>query len=188
MVNLTRPPKKKRLLIIALLVVIPLVTVLVWATTFRQKVTTIPATNTSTSTSTTSQNASSNPSTNNDKNPGATTPQNQNSPEGTGAGPMKPYGSFVSNHHPSVSGATAPSSMQSVCSGTPGAKCYISFTKGNEVRKLPEQTIASDNSTIWDWDINSAGLTAGTWEIKAISTLNGKTETAEDTLKLEVQP
>lgn len=187
MVQFIKPLREKRVLILVLLIVTLAVAVTLWIIRYRQKVTTIPATNTTTPTAKNSASGSSSPAPNSDKNPGVATAQNQNTSENTN-GPAKPYGSFVSNHRPSVSGTTAPSSMQSVCSGTPGAKCYISFTQGNETRKLPEQTIANDGSTIWDWDINSAGITTGTWEIKAVSTLNGKTETAGDTLKLEVQP
>lgn len=107
--------------------------------------------------------------------------------QSVGGDPVKPYGTFVSNHSPSLSGKDVPSSVQSVCSGKPGAKCYISFTLGDVVKTLPEQTIGSDGSTTWDWDVKKAGFTTGSWTIKAISSLNGKTAETSDTIKFEVQ-
>lgn len=103
-------------------------------------------------------------------------------------GPAKPYGTFVSNHHPSLSGSGGvPSSIQSTCQGTPGAKCQIIFTKDGKTKSLPEKTIGSHGSVSWDWDVEEAGFTAGSWQIKAVSSLNGKSAEAMDDLAFEVR-
>lgn len=101
---------------------------------------------------------------------------------------QKPYGTFVSNHHPSLDGSTAPSTEESVCYAAPGATCYIEFTKGSLVKRLPAETADSSGSVSWNWDIKQAGLSTGSWTIKAIASLNGKTMSAQDNLNLEVQP
>src|SRR6202011_3279223 len=44
----------------------------------------------------------------------------------TNAKLVTPYGTFVSNHHPTLSGSPGPSE-ESVCNTTPGATCYIEF-------------------------------------------------------------
>jgi cytoskeletal protein RodZ len=99
---------------------------------------------------------------------------------------LAPSGSFVSNHRPSMSSNGSPSSEQSVCNTTPGASCEIQFTKGTETKKLAAQTVDSNGSTYWNWDINSAGITEGQWQITAYATLNGKTLSATDAMALEV--
>lgn len=96
-----------------------------------------------------------------------------------------PYGTFVSNHKPGQNGST--SDEQSVCNTTPGATCSIKFTQDNIVKSLPTQTTDSNGATYWLWDIKQAGLTSGTWEITAVSNLNGQSKTAQDPLALEIQ-
>lgn len=106
----------------------------------------------------------------------------------TGA-PAKPYGTFVSNHRPSLTNKNGvPADEESVCQGTPGATCSIVFTKGGATKSLPQKTLDSSGTASWDWNIVDAGFTQGSWQIKAISTLNGKTAEATDSLALEVQP
>lgn len=99
-----------------------------------------------------------------------------------------PFGTFVSNHHPSLSGTTSPSTEESTCNTTPGATCYIEFTKESTVKQLPAATADSSGAVSWNWDVKQAGLTVGTWQIKAIASLNGQTKSAQDSLALEVQP
>jgi flagellar hook assembly protein FlgD len=101
---------------------------------------------------------------------------------------VKPYGTVVSNHHPNLSGSPAPSSEESVCQTAPGATCYIQFTKGSTVKKLPAEKADSSGSANWNWDVKQAGFSTGSWTIQAVASLNGKTMTAQDDLKLEVQP
>lgn len=101
--------------------------------------------------------------------------------------PLKaPSGTFVSNHRPSLSGSS--SQEQSVCNTTPGANCYIQFTKGNLVKTLPVQTVGSSGSVYWNWDVQSAGFSPGPWQITAIASANGQTLTTQDSQPLEVQP
>jgi hypothetical protein len=101
---------------------------------------------------------------------------------------LTPSGTLVSNHRPSLSGTSSPSSEQSVCNTTPGAVCYIEFTKDNEVKKLPAQTTDPTGATFWSWDVKQAGLSVGSWKITAIVTLNGQSKSFTDSLSLEIQP
>lgn len=114
---------------------------------------------------------------------------NKTPPPSTGTAPTRPSGDFVSNHHPSLSGSGGvPSTEQSLCRGTVGATCTIEFTKGSLTKRLDVKTIPKSGSVLWDWDVKKAGLSVGTWQIKAISTLNGKTAESVDPAPLEVQP
>ncbi len=97
---------------------------------------------------------------------------------------ISPYGNFVSNHHP---GGNNPTSEASVCNTTVGATCYIKFIKNDVVKKLTEQNTDSNGATYWYWDIETAGLSKGSWIVEAIASLNGQTKTSTDSLKLEVQ-
>lgn len=101
---------------------------------------------------------------------------------------VAPYGSFVSNHSPSLSGNSVPSSEQSSCYTTPGATCYIVFTKDSITNRLPDQVANSYGIAYWSWDIKQAGMTQGSWQIQAIATLNGQTKSTLDTINLDVQP
>ncbi len=107
----------------------------------------------------------------------------QTAPTQSNVDVISPYGSFVSNHRPNLSSL---SKMQSVCSTTPGAKCSITFKKNGQTKSLAEQTVGSDGSTTWDWDIVDAGLSVGTWEITATASSGGKTLSTKDTINLEV--
>lgn len=100
-----------------------------------------------------------------------------------------PFGSFVSNHYPNLSGSPAPSEEQSSCNTTPGAKCTITFTNDSGIVKtLPEQTTDSSGLAFWSWDVNKAGFTEGTWHIKATASLNGQSASSKDSLDLKVGP
>jgi hypothetical protein len=121
---------------------------------------------------------------NSDKNAGAI----QRGTPTDGSAPLTPFGSFVSNHRPNLSGSPAPSQEQSVCNTTPGATCYIQFTQNGVVKKLAPQVANADGVTSWTWDVKTAGFTEGNWEITAIATLNGQSSSAKDTLSLSVQP
>lgn len=101
---------------------------------------------------------------------------------------VEPYGTFVSNHRPSLSGSGSPSKVQSVCNTTPGASCYISFSSGSITKKLEAKIADSRGAVYWDWDVNDAGFTAGSWNVTAIASLNGQNKSTADTLSLEVKP
>ncbi len=106
----------------------------------------------------------------------------------SGSPPITPFGNFVSNHSPNLDGNPAPSSVDSVCNTTPGTTCMIEFTNQNGVVKsLQPQKTDSNGATYWNWDVDKAGFTVGTWKIKVTATLNGQTSTAED-INLEVGP
>jgi hypothetical protein len=101
---------------------------------------------------------------------------------------IAPFGDFVSNHFPGKNGS--PTSESSVCNTSPGASCYIKFTKvgGSESTQLPAQTADARGSTTWNWDINSdAHLTSGDWKVTAVATLGAQTKSTDDALKLNIQ-
>lgn len=121
--------------------------------------------------------------------PASTKPvDNKPSPSGNQTTLKAPSGQFVSNHRPSLSGKSAPSKEQSVCNTTPGATCTIQFTKDGFTKSLEAKTADSNGVAIWDWDVNEAGFTTGSWQIKATATLNSQTLSSQDSLALEVQP
>jgi hypothetical protein len=107
----------------------------------------------------------------------------------TSKGPEAPFGDFISNHHPNLDSAPAPSAVESVCNTTPGAQCQLSFTNMDGVIKTLEiRTTDGTGAAMWSWDVKTAGFTVGTWKIKAIATLNGQTKVTESTLHLEIGP
>jgi hypothetical protein len=106
----------------------------------------------------------------------------------SGAAPTAPYGNFVSNHSPNLSGTPAPSTIESVCNTTPGATCRLEFTNtAGVVKNLAPQTTDGTGATYWSWDVNKAGFTAGIWKIKAIAEKNGQATTSTSSQDLEVK-
>jgi hypothetical protein len=102
---------------------------------------------------------------------------------------VPPYGSFVSNHRPSLSGSGGvPSQEQSVCTTTPGATCYIKFSQNGAVKTLSAQTTDSKGAAYWNWDVKASGFTTGSWTITAVAGLNGQTKSTTDSLDLVVNP
>jgi hypothetical protein len=101
---------------------------------------------------------------------------------------LAPSGTFVSNHHPSLSGSTSPSSELSTCTTTPGASCYLQFTSGNDVKTLPAQKTDISGSTSWSWDVKTAGFHTGVWKLVAIATLDNQSKSTPDGFTFEVQP
>lgn len=111
------------------------------------------------------------------------TPASSN-PASTGLALSTPYGNFVSNHAPGTNGS--PIAEDSVCNTTPGAKCYIKFTKSDgTASQLPTQVTGSDGSTRWSW--NSSILSSGNWTVTAVSTLNGQTKSTQDPTPLTIK-
>lgn len=104
------------------------------------------------------------------------------------APPRAPSGNFVSNHYPNLSGSPAPNQMQSTCNTTPNAKCQIIFTNGSITKSLPAQTADKEGAVYWSWKLQDIGLTAGTWHIQAVASLDGQTQTVNDALNLGVAP
>jgi flagellar hook assembly protein FlgD len=101
---------------------------------------------------------------------------------------IAPSGNFVSNHKPGQNGS--PTSEQSVCDTTPGATCFIQFTRDSTVKILAPQVAGSDGTAFWEWDAKDAssiGLTPGSWNVSAVASLNGQTKTSNDALPLEIQ-
>src|SRR5690606_17218727 len=99
---------------------------------------------------------------------------------------ITPFGNFVSNHRPNLSGSPAPNTLSSVCNTTPGASCTISFTKDGTTKSLPAQTADANGATYWNWKLQDIGLTTGTWKVQANASLNGQTKSASDALDLVV--
>lgn len=101
--------------------------------------------------------------------------------------PLKtPTGTFVSNHHPNLSGSPAPNQIQSVCVTTSGAQCQILFTKDGVTKSLPAQTTDRGGAAYWTWKLQDIGLTVGSWKVQAKATLGSQTQTADDAAALEV--
>lgn len=115
--------------------------------------------------------------------PSSSTSQQKTAPQGPA--PITPYGNFVSNHNPTLSGSL--SNEESVCNTTPGAICYITFTQNGVIKKLPAETADSNGSVFWTWNVGSAGFTTGNWQITAYATLNEQTVSAQDKIELNVQ-
>jgi hypothetical protein len=108
----------------------------------------------------------------------------QNTTAQSGPPPLTPYGNFVSNHHP---GGNTPTAEASTCNTSAGAVCLLQFTNGSQIKKLDPRTTNANGAAIWYWDVKTAGLSAGSWTITAIATLNGQTKTADDVQPLVVQ-
>jgi hypothetical protein len=121
--------------------------------------------------------------TNSNKSLGSTPPA-ASTPAST-APPKTPYGNFVSNHYPGSGGSSL--DEQSACNTTPGATCSITFTKAGTTKSLQPKTADSDGSVIWNWKPHDTGITAGSWKITAVATLNGQTASADDQISLEIQ-
>lgn len=98
---------------------------------------------------------------------------------------VAPYGALVSNHKPGQNGTSA--TEQSECITTPGASCYMKIIKGDVVKTLPTQKVDSSGVTFWVWDIKSAGLTTGSWQVQAVAALGSQTKSTTDQRPLEVQ-
>lgn len=109
----------------------------------------------------------------------ASTPSNSSSSEP----PKTPYGSFVSSHSARFNDAEA-----SVCTTSVGAKCQILFSKDGISKILTEKTTDADGAAYWSWMPQDLGLTAGSWQITATASQNGKTASATDARNLVIQP
>ena len=111
------------------------------------------------------------------------TPNSSSSPTISGT-LIAPSGTFVSNHHPGKNGA--PYTEESTCNTTPGANCYIKLTMGSDSKTLATQSTNSDGSTSWNWNVQQAGLTSGSWQVMAVATAGSQTKTTTDPIALEV--
>ena len=134
-----------------------------------------------------SNDATNNPSHSNNSQTGISGKSNINTSSTSPSELTRPFGVFVSNHSPSLSGSSIYQNEQSVCNTTPGAHCYIEFTKGTIIKQLASQTTNAQGATYWTWNVNEAGLTQGTWQIIAVASLNGQTSSAQDSNNLKVQ-
>lgn len=99
---------------------------------------------------------------------------------------ITPYGTFVSNHYPSLSGSSAPSQEESTCTTTPGASCYIQFTKNDAVKKLATQITDDTGMTSWTWDVKKSGFTIGDWKITAVASSGNNSKSRQDTILLSI--
>jgi len=117
------------------------------------------------------------------------TSEKSNPISGIANGPLvAPYGTFVSNHKPSLSGSGSPSTQESVCTTTPGASCYITFTNGDVKKTLEAKVVDGTGSVYWQWDVKQAGFSEGSWSITATATSGSESKSTSDDLKLEVKP
>lgn len=112
------------------------------------------------------------------------------SPPSSSVEPVAPTGDFVSNHHPNLSGSPAPNTETSSCTTTVGVQCQIRFTMNGITKELPAQiTTDGDGSTLWyNWTLQSVGLTQGTWQVTAVAINGSNVVTAQDPIKLVINP
>ncbi len=180
---------KKFILLIILLLIIAFVIIFLLndnkkkiSTTVKQPITSTnksnpaPVTTKSTTTSSASTSSKSNNSNPTNTQPTANTPA-----------PISPFGNFVSNYTPNLSGSPSPNLIQSTCNTTPGATCVISFSQNGVTKSLAPEVTNSNGASYWTWHLQDIGLTVGYWNITAKATLNGKSTSTGDTLKLNVQ-
>jgi cytoskeletal protein RodZ len=116
------------------------------------------------------------------------TKDNNETPSSSSQPLKQPEGTFVSNHHPNLSGSPAPNTMQSTCETTSGATCQILFTKDGITKSLPAQATDQGGAAYWTWKLQDIGLTQGTWKVQAKAVLGNQTKTADDATNLEVGP
>lgn len=116
--------------------------------------------------------------TNTDKTPASTSTT-------TGLELVAPYGLFVSTHVRTLD--SSGSAEYSACNTTPGASCYIEFKQGDVTKRLATQVADSSGNTSWYWDVVTAKLTVGEWQVSATATLNGQSKTTSDQKLLEIK-
>ncbi|MBI2591890.1 hypothetical protein HYW36_00170 [Candidatus Saccharibacteria bacterium] len=116
--------------------------------------------------------------------PSPKTPGNSTSDSApSGEAPKTPYGNFVSSHSARLNDAEF-----STCITSTGAKCKISFSKDSTTKTLDEKTTDADGAAYWTWKPQDLGLTAGSWQITATATMNGKISSATDNRPFVIQP
>lgn len=101
--------------------------------------------------------------------------------------PVKPSGTFVSNHRPNLSGTPAPNTITSTCTTTPGSQCTIRFTNGSTSLSLPSKSTDGNGNVNWTWKLQDIGLTAGAWKITAIATNGSHSAEESDALDLIIE-
>lgn len=107
---------------------------------------------------------------------------------------VAPSGTFVSNHGTGTDPLVTSGTQEvSNCSTTPSATCQIQFVSGSTTKTLTAQQTSTSfgkdgaaGSTAWSWTPGSVGLTPGQWQVSAIATLNGQTESTPDPRILQV--
>ena len=111
--------------------------------------------------------------------PAASSPVDTNQPL------QKPSGTFVSNHKPGQNGSGQDEA--SACNTTPGANCYITFTKNGVAKSLPTTTADNTGAAYWSWTPQTVGLSSGNWSVSATAVLGQQTATTQDPTLLEVE-
>ena len=115
--------------------------------------------------------------------PVASTKQTENTTPAAANNLKMPSGTFVSNHSPSLSSS---SSEVSVCSTSVGATCEIQLTQDSTTHFLTAKATDNDGNVTWTWDIKTAGLKVGKWQITVIAKLGNNTLSANDTLDVQL--
>lgn len=147
---------------------------------YQNKVDIVPST--STSTKNTTPNSTTDKTT---SQPSATDKTPSSTGTTTGSDLIAPYGLFVSTHIRTLD--SSGSAEYSACNTTPGASCYIEFKQGGVTKRLATQVTDSSGNSSWYWDVATAKLTVGIWQVSATATLNGQTKTSTDQKLLEIQ-
>lgn len=190
MLVINNKPRKRRLYIVA--VILLFITVAVFYILTRQEKTPEPASAPSASSETKGESPNSSANTSDTStstkpdNPADSTSNDDAKASGTTASLATPSGEFISSHRNVPKGAP----LSSVCNTTSGANCQIIFTKDDGTQKtLPNRATDRSGSAYWDgFTAQSIGLSTGKWKVKAVATLNGQTKSADDPLELEIAP
>lgn len=96
-----------------------------------------------------------------------------------------PTGTFVSNHHVSLSDSSQ-LNVQSDCTTTPGITCKITFTNGSVTKSLTAKTTDAGGAAYWSWNVKDLGLTVGSWQVSAVAATGSQTQTSTDAMRLEI--
>ena len=101
--------------------------------------------------------------------------------------PIKPSGTFVSNHNPNLSGYPSPNLISSTCNTTPGATCEIIFKLNSISRSLPPKNTDSYGNAYWDWNLKDLDLFKGEWTITARASIGQNISEENDAIKLNIK-
>jgi hypothetical protein len=102
-----------------------------------------------------------------------------------GVPPGVPQGNMLNTHSVGV-GSTTP--LVTTCSTQAGAVCHMQAKASDGTMKTsPGVTADSNGAAVINWTAKGVGLTAGSWEIRVVATLNGQSSTSNifDTLVVQ---
>jgi hypothetical protein len=99
---------------------------------------------------------------------------------------LPPTGTFLSSHRLSLSGAGAPGNARSVCRTSPGAKCWLTFSKDGKNVSFLARTVGDDGVASWDWSPADIHLTAGHWDVTVTAERGSEQQVVDEAIGLDV--